>query len=215
MQLGFSSGKALPFFFFFFLVEKPSQEKVCRDITFHTIVDMICLTALFCKGFGRELSPKSALTYSHYTLFSHLKVWQHTTNMASVLAVHHWARQGSHIFRRSKGLLGCPRLFRWAGSSVGEFIPNYGSGCLWKGHLLQISFYMFFLYADHGPRTTGWVGAAWWMEVCERRCTRAPACANVASLVNPQYCFISWILVINKHLPSPALCQNTPLMFPL
>lgn len=48
---------------------------------------------------------------------------------------------------------------------------------------------------------------------CERGWTLV--CANVASFMNPHYGFITWILVINKHLPTPAPCQNIPLMFPL
>ena len=105
---------------------------------------MTCLTALLRKGFGKQLSPKPALTYNHYMLFFHLKVWEHSTNVMSALAEHHWARQGFHVFKRSNRLPVCPKLLKRAGPSVAEFTPNQGSGCLWKGHLPHMWFYVFF-----------------------------------------------------------------------
>lgn len=172
------------------------------------------MTAIFCKNFGKELWPKPTLTQAT-TCCS--RTWspdspvRHGLSPASTPQ----ARWGSFFERHRHPVVSYSLAKQNLSCCVSSNPTNVCSIFASKGHLSQTWFYMCFL----SVLTMAYKQLSDQVLLGEEGCVRDDAHRHwhvqMWPLVNSRYYFITWILLINKHLPAPALCQNIPLLLPL
>lgn len=138
---------------------------------------MVYMTTIFCKDFGKELWPKPTLTQA-ITCCS--LTWRSDSPVRHGLSPASTPQPGEVLyFEKHRHPCVPDSLDKQSHYCVSSNPTNVCSIFASTGHLSQSWFYMFFSLC--WLQTTEWSGAAWWTGVCERRCTQALACANVAS----------------------------------